>query len=46
MATNGHQRILDVQPESIHERPPLVIGSKTEIEAFERCPQAIAATAK
>jgi fructose-1,6-bisphosphatase I len=46
MATNGHQRILDVQPESIHERTPLVIGSKTEIEAFERCTQAIAATAK
>lgn len=46
MATNGHQRILDVQPESIHERTPLVIGSKTEIEAFERCTEAATATAR
>jgi fructose-1,6-bisphosphatase I len=37
MATNGHKRIMDIQPESIHERTPLVIGSKVEMEAFTRC---------
>jgi len=40
MATNGHKRIMDIQPESIHERTPLVIGSKVEMEAFERCTKA------
>jgi fructose-1,6-bisphosphatase I len=40
MATNGHQRIMDILPESIHERTPLVIGSKVEMEAFERCTKA------
>ncbi|MEQ1948586.1 MAG: class 1 fructose-bisphosphatase [Bryobacteraceae bacterium] len=42
-ATNGHKRILEVQPESIHERTPLVIGSNTEVEAFEKCSQAVRA---
>ncbi|MEQ1884909.1 MAG: class 1 fructose-bisphosphatase [Bryobacteraceae bacterium] len=46
LATNGHQRILEVQPESIHERTPLVIGSKVEIEAFERCSQSVSAAAR
>jgi len=40
MATNGRKRIMDIQPESIHERTPLVIGSKVEMEAFERCTKA------
>jgi fructose-1,6-bisphosphatase I len=40
MATNGHQRIMDIQPQSIHERTPLVIGSQAEMEAFERCTRA------
>jgi fructose-1,6-bisphosphatase I len=37
MATNGQGRILEIQPESIHQRTPLVIGSQVEMQAFERC---------
>ncbi len=36
-ATDGTRRILDVQPEDIHQRTPLVIGSKIEVDEFERC---------
>ncbi len=36
-ATNGKQRILDLQPESIHQRTSLVVGSMEEMKAFERC---------
>jgi fructose-1,6-bisphosphatase I len=31
-ATNGHQRILDIQPESLHERVAVFLGSKSEVE--------------
>lgn len=31
MATNGHERILDVKPSSLHERVSVVIGSKNEV---------------
>jgi fructose-1,6-bisphosphatase I len=31
-ATNGHQRILDVQPEKLHQRISVVLGSKNEVE--------------
>jgi len=36
LATNGEKRILEIQPESIHQRTPLVIGSRQEVEAFGR----------
>lgn len=32
MATNGHQRILDIQPQTLHERVAVVLGSKNEVE--------------
>lgn len=32
MATNGYQRILDVQPTKLHERVSVVLGSKLEVE--------------
>ncbi len=32
MATDGHQRILDLQPTELHQRTPLFIGSKDEVE--------------
>ena len=32
LATNGYGRILDVQPTELHERTPLYLGSKTEVE--------------
>jgi fructose-1,6-bisphosphatase I len=31
-ATNGSQRILDIRPESLHQRTPLVVGSRQEVE--------------
>ncbi len=31
-ATNGHQRILDVQPTQLHERVSVILGSKNEVE--------------
>ena len=32
MATNGRQRILDIQPTKLHERVSVVLGSKNEVE--------------
>jgi fructose-1,6-bisphosphatase I len=32
MATNGKDRILDLQPKNIHERSPLFLGSKYDVE--------------
>lgn len=31
IATDGTQRILDIQPRSLHQRVPLVVGSPTEV---------------
>ena len=31
-ATNGHQRILEVQPEKLHERVAVFLGSRNEVE--------------
>ena len=31
-ATNGRQRILDIQPGKLHERVSVVLGSKNEVE--------------
>ena len=35
-ASNGRERILDVVPNSIHQRTPLVVGGPAEMKAFER----------
>src|SRR5262245_3586242 len=35
-ATDGSRRILDLEPSSVHERTPLVVGSRDEMEAFAR----------
>lgn len=32
IATTGRGRILDVQPTSIHERCPVFLGSKEDVE--------------
>ncbi len=37
LATDSTQRILDIQPTDIHQRTPLVVGSKIEMQEFERC---------
>jgi fructose-1,6-bisphosphatase I len=31
-ATNGHERILDIQPTKLHERVSVILGSKNEVE--------------
>jgi fructose-1,6-bisphosphatase I len=31
-ATNGRERILDIQPTKLHERVSVVLGSKNEVE--------------
>ncbi|HEX7026157.1 MAG TPA: class 1 fructose-bisphosphatase, partial [Gammaproteobacteria bacterium] len=35
-ATNGRQRILDIQPEALHQRVGVVLGSKNEVELVTR----------
>lgn len=35
-ATNGVDRILDIMPTEIHQRTPLVIGSKDEVAAYRQ----------
>ena len=35
-ATNGRTRILDLQPESLHQRTGVVLGSKNEVERVAR----------
>jgi len=40
-ATNGHQRILEVQPEKLHARVAVFLGSKNEVErvtGYHRAP--------
>ena len=34
VASNGHDRILEIKPESLHQRTPLVVGSPYEMERF------------
>lgn len=34
-ATNGTQRILDIEPAELHQRTPLFIGSKSDVELAE-----------
>ena len=34
-AVNGPERILDLHPDAIHERTPLVVGSRREVEALQ-----------
>ena len=34
MASNGSVRVLDVQPEKIHQRTPFIVGSRWEMERF------------
>ena len=38
LATNGFGRILDVQPTELHERTPLYLGSKAEVETVAEFP--------
>ena len=35
-ATDGNQRILDIQPEKLHQRVPVFLGSKEEVDRVTR----------
>ena len=35
-ATDGRRRILDIQPEKLHQRVPVILGSKQEVERVTR----------
>ena len=35
-ATTGNQRLMEVKPESLHQRVPLILGSRNEVERIER----------
>jgi len=35
-ATNGTQRIMDIQPEKLHQRVAVFLGSKQEVETVTR----------
>jgi fructose-1,6-bisphosphatase I len=45
-AIDGTQRVLDLQPESIHQRTPFVLGSRVEVEALQALVQKEAADKK
>ncbi len=36
VATSGSQRILDIKPTDIHQRTPLVVGSRSEMDVFAK----------
>ena len=38
-ASNGDQRILEIKPQELHQRTPLIIGSKTDVEEAVACSQ-------
>jgi len=40
MASNGTGRILEMQPTDIHQRTPFIVGSKHEMEQFEKAMKA------
>ena len=37
IATTGTARILDIEPTSIHQRVPIFIGSKDDVEEVLEC---------
>ncbi len=37
LASTGRERILQIQPSSLHQRVPVVIGARNEVERIEAC---------
>ena len=35
-ASTGHEAILDMEPNDLHQRVPLIIGNRAEVEAYEK----------
>jgi fructose-1,6-bisphosphatase len=36
LATTGRERLLELEPEALHQRVPVILGSKSEVERIER----------
>jgi fructose-1,6-bisphosphatase I len=36
-SSTGKQRVLDLVPDSLHARCPIILGSKLDVEDFENC---------
>lgn len=36
LATTGYQRVMEVKPYALHQRVPLIMGSRNEVERIER----------
>ena len=36
VAVTGHERVMELQPESLHQRAPFIFGSKNEVERLMR----------
>jgi fructose-1,6-bisphosphatase len=36
LATTGYERIMELEPDDLHRRVPLIMGSRTEVERIER----------
>ena len=32
LSSTGRERIMDIQPEGVHQRVPVILGSKNEVE--------------
>ncbi len=40
-ASTGHERIMEIQPTSLHQKIPLIIGSGKDVEAYETSLQGV-----
>ena len=36
VASTGRERVMELQPASLHQRAPLILGSRNEVERIER----------
>lgn len=41
VATDGNGRTLEIEPQNIHQRTPLVLGSRREVEEFLKCSESV-----
>lgn len=37
VAVDGERRILDIVPDNVHQRTPLIVGSKQDMDEFSQC---------
>ena len=36
MSSTGYERIMDIKPSGLHQRVPVILGSKNEVERIVR----------